>query len=132
MKSFKKSILAVGLALAVITSIGGTAVYATPRYVSRNVGGYGVTASSDIKYGYGTAYTSYGDYGSVTVQTTYYYCNVRNGQSGYKTGAAGHFKSASVTLTAPNGTKSVSMLSDHSCSAHGESWSGPTFDDREA
>ena len=64
MKSFKKSILAAGLALAVVTTIGGVAVFAAglPQPVTEpsTLCGYGVSGRSDMLYNTAYASTYYG------------------------------------------------------------------------
>ena len=136
MKSFKKSILAAGLAMAVITTIGGATVYAAnppQSYVNLPFAGSYINAKSDIKYNTGNAYTSYGTYAdTVTVSSTYRYCNTSTGQSGFKTNSRGGPKSASVDFEAPNGCKSVSISSSHKVARNWQTWTASTFDDKEA
>ena len=130
MKTFKKSILALGLALGVMASIGVSS-FAGP-YPSKQegkVGKYGTTGSSSITYNTGAAYTSYGDNGSVSVNSTYGYSNTSNYEGGSYTRSNGHYRSTSVSFTAPNNCKSVSILSSHAVSKSGQSWSAKTYAD---
>ena len=132
MKSLKKSILAVGLAVAVITAIGGANVFAAPQTQSAIVAGYGVYCRSDIKYGSATAYTEYGSYATVSVESRYNYCKTSYGEGGHKNNGTGSNKRAALSFSAPSGCKSVSISSTHRLTAGGQNWSTSTFDDKEA
>ena len=132
MKSLKKSILAVGLAVAVITAIGGANVFAAPQTQSAIVAGYGVYCKSDIKYRTATAFTEYGYYASVSVESRYNYCKTSNGEGGHKNNGTGSNKRAALSFSAPSGCKSVSISSTHRLTAGGQNWSTSTFDDKEA
>ena len=134
MKSFKKSILAVGLTLGIIASLGGSAFCdAKGPYEPATVSGYGAVACSDVtRYG-GSAYTYYGGYAStLSVNSKYIYINTRTGVSNYTTKSTGHYKNASVSFTAPSNNKSVSIYSYHKIVAGAQTWLAETFDDNEA
>ena len=134
MKSFKKSILAVGLTLGIIASLGGSAFCdAKGPYEPATVSGYGAVACSDVtRYG-GSAYTSYGGYAStLSVNSTYISINTRTGVPKFETKSAGHYKNASVSFTVPAGSKSVSIYSYHKIVAGAQNWSVETFDDNDA
>ena len=125
MKSFKKRILAAGLALAVVASIGGATVFASiysPQTTDPStICGYGVTGKSDVKYNTAYAYTSYGGYAdTVSVESTYiYYDN-------------GHYRSARVEFTVPAGCTSISISSNHYLSKGGQRWYAETYDNNQA
>ena len=128
MKSFKKAILAAGLTLAVVASIGGSAFCDSYRH-KNDIGGYGATVASDIKGTSGSAYTSYGGYGTVSLNSTYVYCSTKaNGDRGTYTSNKGHYKSVSTSFTAPNGSRSVSISTDHYVAGGGEKWYFTTSD----
>ena len=132
MKSFKKSVLALGLAAAVIAAIGGANVFAAQTQTA-TVGGYGVYCKSDIKYRTATAFTEYGSYAdTLSVESRYNYCNTTTGKGGSKSNGTGHYKRASLSFSAPTGCKSVSISSTHRVSAGGQNWHASTFDDKEA
>ena len=123
MKSFKKSILALGLALGVLAGMGGAAVNAAPTQYG-SLAGVSVVGKSDITYNKGTAYTTCGGYGgSVSVSSTYYYCKTSDGTSAHK--------GAGVSFSAPTGWTSISISSSHKFYYSGQLWSTSTFDDKE-
>ena len=131
MKSFKKSILALGLALGVLAGMGGAAVNAAQTQYG-SLAGVSVIGNSDITYSKGTAYTTCGGYGgSVSVSSTYYYCNTRNGSSGHRSNGAGDSRSAGVGFSAPTNCKSVSISGSHKFYYSGQTWSATSFDDKE-
>ena len=118
MKTFKKSILALGLAMGVLASIGLSSFAA-----SGQIAGYYTSGDSSISSTSGSAYTSYGDYGSVAVNSTYSWVNTKTLATGTQSRNNGHYKSTSVSFNAPSNSRSVAISSSHSVSAHGQSWS---------
>ena len=131
MKSFKKSILALGLALGVLAGMGGAAVNAAQTQTG-SLAGVSVMGKSDITYNKGTAYTTCGGYGgSVSVSSTYYYCKTSDGTSAHKGNGAGDSRSAGVSFSAPTTCKSISISSSHKFYYSGQLWSTSTFDDKE-
>ena len=131
MKSFKKSILALGLALGVLAGMGGAAVNADQTQYG-SLAGVSVVGNSNITYSKGTAYTTCGGYGgSVSVSSTYYYCKTSDGTSAHKGNGAGDSRSAGVSFSAPGGGKSISISSSHKFYYSGQLWSTSTFDDKE-
>jgi len=134
MKSFKKSILALGLALGVMAGMGGAAVYAAniPQTQTGALAGVSVMGNSNITYSKGTAYTTCGGYGgSVSVTSKYIYCNTSTGAPTTLRNGAGDSRSAGVGFSAPNGSKSLSISSSHNFYYSGQSWSANTYDDKE-
>ena len=137
MKSFKKRILAAGLALAVVASIGGATVFASiysPQATDPStICGYGVTGKSDVKYNTAYAYTSYGGYAdTVSVESTYiYYDNVHRIHK-TETKRNGHYRSARVEFTVPAGCTSISISSNHYLSKGGQRWYAETYDNNQA
>lgn len=121
MKSFKKSILALGLALGVMASMGASAFAA-----SGQINGYYTSGNSSVSSTSGSAYTSFGDYGSVAVNSTYSYVNTNNLTTGTQSKNNGHYKSASVSFSAPKNCRSVKVVSSHSISAYSQTWSANT------
>ena len=113
MKTFKKSILALGLAMGVLASTG-------------QIAGYYTSGNSSISSTSGSAYTSYGDYGSVAVNSTYSWVNTKTLATGTQSRNNGHYKSTSVSFSAPSNSRSVAISSSHSVSAHSQSWSANT------
>ena len=136
MKSFKKSILAAGLALAVVTTIGGVAVFAAvnaPKsFNDIPFAGSYVTAKSEMYYNTAYAYTSYGNYAdSLSVESTYLYWDNLHGTYGTQVKRAGHYKSARVEFSAPAGCKSINISSTHKVAKNYQTWTAYTFDDKE-
>jgi len=137
MKSFKKSILAAGLALAVVTTIGGVAVFAAglPQPVTEpsTLCGYGISGRSDMLYNTAYASTYYGgNSASVYVESTYRYWDNLRGIPGTMVKTTGHYKNARVEFNAPAGCKSVSISSTHNVYKNNQHWDATTFDDKEA
>ena len=137
MKSFKKSILAAGLALAVVTTIGGVAVFAAgipaPTTEPSTLCGYGVSGRSDMLYN--TAYVSTyygGNSASVYVKSTYKYWDNLHGVPGTMVKTTSHYKNARVDFSAPAGCKSVNISSTHNVYKNNQHWDAETFDDKEA
>ena len=111
MKSFKKGILALGLTLGIIASVGG-----------------GAFAYSYCFYTYGWTYTSYNRSGYVSVNSVYNYINTKTLSTGTKTQSStkNNSSSASLNIYAPNNCRSVDMYSTHVVSYGGQTWTGNT------
>lgn len=121
MKTLKKSILALGLALGVMASMGASAFAA-----SGSINGYYTSGNSYIYSTSGSASTSFGDYGSVAVNSTYSYVNTKTLATGTQSRNNGHYKSTSVSFSAPSNCRSVAISSSHSVSAYSQTWTAST------
>ena len=126
MKSFKKGILALGLTLGIIASVGGGAFAYESTYGT--VSGYGATGHSYCFYSYGWTYTSYNRSGYVSVNSVYNYINTKTLSTGTKTQSStkNNSSSASLNIYAPNNCRSVDMYSTHVVSYGGQTWTGNT------
>ena len=128
MKSFTKSILAIGLTLGIVASIGSSAFCASHKHKD-DIGGWGVDVGSDINYDTGSAYTSYGGYGTVSLDSYFNWCSVKpNGGSGTDHHTSGHYKYCSTSFPAHSNSKSVSIETKHYVSGGGEEWKTTTSD----
>ena len=90
MNKLGKRILSLGLVLSIVCGIGSISVFAAPS-VSGSINGYTTKGVSSITYGGGSAYTSYGTNGEVTVTSTYHYINYINLNSDSSTKRKGHY-----------------------------------------
>ena len=126
MKTFKKSLLALGLTLGIIASVGGGAF--AYEYTYGTVSGYGATGHSYCFYSYGWTYTSYNRSGYVSVNSVYNYINTKTLSTGTKTQSStkNNSSSASLNIYAPNNCRSVDMYSTHVVSYGGQTWTGNT------
>ena len=126
MKTFKKSLLALGLTLGIIASVGGGAFAYESTYGT--VSGYGATGHSYCFYSYGWTYTSYNRSGYVSVNSVYNYINTKTLSTGTKTQSStkNNSSSASLNIYAPNNCRSVDMYSTHVVSYGGQTWTGNT------
>ena len=126
MKTFKKSLLALGLTLGIIASVGGGAFAYESTYGT--VSGYGATGNSYCFYSYGWTYTSYNRSGYVSVNSVYNYINTKTLSTGAKTQSStkNNSSSASLNIYAPNNCRSVDMYSTHVVSYGGQTWTGNT------
>ena len=126
MKSFKKGILALGLTLGIIASVGGGAFAYESTYGT--VSGYGATGHSYCFYSYGWTYTSSNRSGYVSVNSVYNYINTKTLSTGTKTQSStkNNSSSASLNIYAPNNCRSVDMYSTHVVSYGGQTWTGNT------
>ena len=126
MKTFKKSLLALGLTLGIIASVGGGAFAYESTYGT--VSGYGATGHSYCFYSYGWTYTSYNRSGYVSVNSVYNYINTKTLSTGTKTQSStkNNSSSASLNIYAPNNCRSVDMYSTHVVSNGGQTWTGNT------
>ena len=118
MKSFKKGILALGLTLGIIASVGGGAF--AYEYTYGTVSGYGTTGHS---YCYATscwAYTKYNRSGYLSVNSVYNYVNTN------KSSTKNNSSYATVDIYAPSNCRSVDMYSTHVVSNGGQTWTGNT------
>ena len=121
MKTFKKSILALGLALGVMASIGASAFAANGQ-----INGYYTSGNSYISSSGGSASTSFGNNGSVSVNSTYSYVNTEDLSTGTQDRNGGHYRSISVNFYAPNNCRSVKVKSHHRISAFSQLWEADT------
>ena len=127
MKSFKKGILALGLTLGIIASVGGGAVFADSS-ATGNINGTYTVATSAIQNTEAAGYTFFGMPGLVTVNSTYSYVNTSNLTTGSMNRYDGDTNrtSASVQFSAPKNCRSVKIQSTHYVYAFGRLWSAKT------
>ena len=128
MKSLKKGILALGLTLGIIASVGGSAILAAPSQ-SGMVNGHTVRGYSFCYNNYGRGITQiYNGRGFLSVNSTYNYVNVRKLTTGSITKDYGNnnITHATVWIDAPSGCRGVSMLSSHIAYEAGDFWSANT------
>ena len=126
MKSFKKGILALGLTLGIIASVGGAAFAGSNAY--GQVNGYAASGRSRIYTNTAEAATNFADRGTVTVYSEYVYVNVNNLNTGKitKNNGGNNTDKASLSFTAPSNTRSVKIESSHVVYALGKLWSAST------
>ena len=128
MKSFKKGILALGLTLGIIASVGSAsfAAYNT----SGRINGYtvyGYSSCSPMHSYSSTSFVAPNCY--VAVNTVYNYVNTKTLSTGTKSNSSSRNNySVSLTLYAPNNCLSVNESSTHVASTGGQSWTGFTND----
>jgi hypothetical protein len=127
MKSLKKGILALGLTLGIIASVGGSVVFAASETFG-HVNSYATSARSRVFTNTADARTFFATKGTVTVYSEYYYINVNNLNIGKMTRNDGGNNTyvASLAFTAPNNTRSVKIESSHVVYAFGDLWSAST------
>lgn len=125
-----KGILALGLALGIIASVGGGSVFAIRNSFGR-VNGYGTTGYSYCYTSHGYSNTNY--YGKscyVSVNSIYGYVNKKTLSTGTKTGSSGgnNRTCAQVDIYAPSNCRSAYISSTHVVTSGGQSWVGSTDD----
>ena len=125
MNKFTKRLLALGLVLSIVTGIGSVSVFAKP-YTSGQIHGYVARGYSNISQYSANATTTYEKSGLLSVNSTYYYVNV-------KTLAANHVskdrlatKSPTVTFSAPKNCRSIKISSSHRVEAYYSIWTAYT------
>ena len=123
MKTFKKGILALGLTLGIIASVGSGSVFAK-SYATAYVHGAYVSGESFISYSVASAQTLSRTVGLVIVNSKYCYINTRTFKTDSQIKSAGDVRktSAKVSFTAPIHTKSIVITSSHKVSSYGETW----------
>ena len=126
MKTFKKSLLALGLTLGIIASVGGGAFAYESTYGT--VSGYGATGRSYCYATSGYSNTTYNRSGYLYVNSVYNYINIKTLSAGTKTQSSTKNNSSYATLDiyAPNNCRSVDMYSTHVVSYGGQTWTGNT------
>ena len=126
MKSFKKGILALGLTLGIIASLGGAAFAGSEAY--GHVNSYATSGRSRAFATSADARTFCGAKGTVTVYSEYSYINVSNLTTGTMTKNDGGNNTyvASLAFTAPKNCRSVKIKSSHVVYAFGELWNANT------
>lgn len=131
MKSFKKGILALGLTLGIIASVGGgsSLAYGTEGAM---VNGHYAKGSSYCFSSYGTGSTSYNSSGYLVVNSVYNYVNTKTLSTGTKTKSSTRNNSnyTYVDILAPNNCRSANMHSTHVVSSGGKTWTGLTDNTR--
>ena len=116
MKTFKKGLLALGLTLGIIASVGSGSVFAK-SYATAYVHGAYVSGESFISYSVASAQTLSRTVGLVIVFKT---------DSQIKSAGDVRKTSAKVSFTAPYNTKSIMITSSHKVSSYGETWTANT------
>lgn len=124
MKKFGKRILALGLTLGVICSIGSVAFAASS--LTTTINGSIATALSTINSEKASAYTTYNGSGAVSVQSTLVSKNYANGEWHNTTRSKGTYGTASVTVYKPKDDVTKRVTSKHSVSVGNQSWNGTT------
>ena len=126
MKTFKKSILALGLTLGIIACFGGAAFAASEAY--GHINSYATSGRSRAFATTADARTVSATKGTVTVYSEYSYVNVSNLTTGKVTRNAGGNNTyvASLAFTAPKNCRSVKIKSSHVVYALGELWNANT------
>lgn len=125
MNKLGKRILSLGLVLSIVCGIGSISVFAASS-VSGSINGYTTKGVSSITYSGGSAYTSYGTNGEVTVTSTYHYINYINLNSGSSTKRKGHTNYAQVDFSAPSNCRSNYISSSHKVATSSQTWTGIT------
>lgn len=129
MKSFKKGILALGLTLGIIASVGGGSVFAQ-QIVSGRVNGNNAYGYSICYQFSATARTTY--YGGTsalkTVNSVYTYIHPRTLATGAitKSRSTNNMLYTWVDLYAPGICKSAYITSTHVVYDNGQTWTGST------
>ncbi len=124
MKNIGKRILTLGVALAVICSIGSVAFAASS--LTTTINGSKATALSTINSEKASAYTTYNGSGAVSVQSTLYSKNYVIGEGHNTTRTKGNYGTASVIVLKPTGDVTKRVTSKHSVSVGNQSWNGTT------
>ena len=126
MKTFKKGILALGLTLGIIASVGGAAFASSG--VSGNINGTYTIGASSISYDEAKGRTMFGTLGLVTVSSDYTYINVHTLSTGTQSKYDGDTNrtSAVVSFVPPRNCRSVMIKSTHYVYAFGRLWSAKT------
>lgn len=123
MKSFKKGILALGLTLGIIASVGGAAFAAS--IINGNVGGKFCTGNCFCyRYSARARTDLLGATGYVTVKSVYTYVNPRTLATGTKTDFRGgsNRSTAFTDLYAPGICQTVSISNTHEVRYGGNTW----------
>ena len=125
MNKFTKSILALGLALSIIVSVGGVSVFASGR-ATGSINGYSATGISSISYNSANASTTFTGAGKKSVTSTYVYVNNKTLAAGRLTKDCSTWHEAQVGFLAPSGCKSVIINSKHSVEVNYQRWAATT------
>lgn len=124
MKNIGKRILTLGVALAVICSIGSVAFAASS--LTTTINGSKATALSTINSEKASAYTTYNGSGAVSVQSTLVSKNFEHNALHNTTRTKGTYGTVSVTVLKPSGDVNLRVTSKHSVSVGNQSWNGTT------
>lgn len=114
------------IAIAAVLFIGTLTISAyAASYASGSLNGHKTEGESTVGANSAGAYTRISGSGSVRVSSTYYYLTssmqVKNTSK-----SSGGTVSCSVNFSGPSGAKSEKIVSRHSVSAYGSSWSSET------
>lgn len=128
MKKFGKRILALGVALSIICSIGCASFAASS--IKPTVNGIKGSASSTMaKDGESaSASTTYNASGAVSVKSTYTSLHISSRKPRTLTRTKGNYGTASVNFTKPTNYVSQRISSEHSISVSNQRWTGNTSD----
>ena len=125
MNKFTKSILALGLALSIIVSVGGVSVFAASQKRG-NLNGYSTIAVSTIAKSSAYASTQFATNGKRSVTSTYVYVNTTTLAGGRSTKDFTSMREAKVSFVAPKGCRSVKISSSHYVEAFDKRWTANT------
>lgn len=128
MKKFGKRILALGVALSIICSIGCASFAASS--IKPTVNGIKGSASSTMaKSGESaSASTTYNASGAVSVKSTYTSVHIATRKVKTQNKTKGNYGSVSVSFTKPLNHVSKRISSEHSISVGNQKWTGKTSD----
>ena len=124
MKNIGNRIQTLGVALAVICSIGSVAFAASS--LTTTINGSKATALSTINSEKASAYTTYNGSGAVSVQSTLVSKNFAKGEWHNTTRTKGTYGTVSVTVYKPKADVTMRVTSKHSVSVGNQSWNGTT------
>jgi len=117
---------AIVIACILICSMSAVAYANT---ITTTMAGVNITASSSRNTSGGSAYTVYGNSGSVTVNASFSYKDAITGvYKGSESKNSSSVNVASVSFSAPTGCVSMSINASHSVSYQGQYWSGYTYE----
>ena len=124
MKKLGKRILALGLTLGVICSIGSVSFAASK--LTPTIGGYKASATSSIEKSYASSSTTYNGSGAVSVNSKYIVSHKDTRRERTLTGSKGNYGTVTLTISAPKYHESKRITTTHKVFATNQSWTGTT------
>ena len=128
MNKFTKGILSLGIALSILAGATGVTAFAASKTdkKSGSIGSNYTSGSSTIDDRTASAYTSFGNNGTVSVNSTYDYVRLSDVKGFTSTRSNGHYHSTSVSFSVGENYRSVKIKSDHYVAGSGQTWTAKT------
>ena len=128
MNKFTKGILSLGITLSILAGATGVTAFAAQKTDKKEgeINHYYTVGSSSIEDLYASAYTSYGNNGSVYLSSTLDYIDLNLLKTYSETKTRGHYRSASLDYRLHSHCRTIRITSQHDVYGFDQHWNAKT------